>query len=139
MQPGVSGGQAILTAGDGLGKLCDVNVIEMGADGHLVVAYPPLHQLVTSAAYSSAPSSQVKCPASMMSSLLWGSRSWRNSALDLARFERYRAGADVLGRIRRDVESGIASGEVRGTPTLFIEGVVHLGGYDATTLMKALA
>jgi hypothetical protein len=74
-----------------------------------------------------------------MSSLLWGSRSWRNSALDLARFERDRAGADVLGRIRRDVESGIASGEVRGTPTLFIDGAVHLGGYDATTLMEELA
>jgi hypothetical protein len=28
---------------------------------------------------------------------------------------------------------------VRGTPTLFIDGVVHLGGYDATTLMEALA
>jgi hypothetical protein len=28
---------------------------------------------------------------------------------------------------------------VRGTPTLFIDGVVHLGGYDAATLMKALA
>ena len=34
-------------------------------------------------------------------------------------------------RIRRDVDSGLASGEVRGTPTLFIDGVVHLGGYDA--------
>jgi protein-disulfide isomerase len=59
--------------------------------------------------------------------------------LDRARFDEDQLSADVLGRIRRDVESGIASGEVRGTPTLFIEGVVHLGGYDATTLMKALA
>ncbi len=33
----------------------------------------------------------------------------------------------------------MASGEVRGTPTLFIDGVVHLGGYDAATLMEALA
>ena len=57
---------------------------------------------------------------------------------DLARFDHDRAGADVMGRIRRDVESGIASGEVRGTPTLFIDGVVHLGGYDVTTLMEAL-
>jgi hypothetical protein len=44
----------------------------------------------------------------------------------------------VLRRIRRDVESGKASGEVRGTPTLFIDGVVHRGGYDATTLMEAM-
>ena len=58
--------------------------------------------------------------------------------LDLARFDHDRAGADVLSRIRRDVESGIASGEVQGTPTLFIDGVVHVGGYDATTLMEAL-
>ena len=34
--------------------------------------------------------------------------------LDLARFERDRAGAIVLERIERDVRSGIASGEVRG-------------------------
>ena len=59
--------------------------------------------------------------------------------LDIARFARDQAGADVLGRIRRDVESGIASGEVRGTPTLFIDGVVHRGRYDAATLMQALA
>ena len=41
-------------------------------------------------------------------------------------------------RVRRDVESGLASGEVRGTPTLFIDGVFHLGGYDAATLREAL-
>jgi hypothetical protein len=30
--------------------------------------------------------------------------------------------------------------QVRGTPTLFIDGVVHLGGgYDAATLTEALA
>jgi hypothetical protein len=28
---------------------------------------------------------------------------------------------------------------VRGTPTLFIDGVVHLGGYDAAALLEALA
>ncbi len=59
--------------------------------------------------------------------------------LDLERFDHDRTGADVLGRIGRDIESGIASGEVGGTPTLFIEGVVHLGGYDAAVLMEALA
>ena len=50
-----------------------------------------------------------------------------------------RASDVVLERVRRDVDSGIASGEVRGTPTLFIDGVVHRGSYDAATLMEALA
>jgi protein-disulfide isomerase len=59
--------------------------------------------------------------------------------LDVARFDHDRAGAAVLGRISRDVVSGTASGEVRGTPTLFIDGAVHLDGYDVTTLMEALA
>ena len=58
--------------------------------------------------------------------------------LDLEAFDRDRAGSDVLNRIRRDIESGIASGEVRGTPTLFIDGVVHHGSYDAASLLDAL-
>ncbi len=59
--------------------------------------------------------------------------------LDVARFDSDRVDVGVLARVRRDVESGIASGEVEGTPTLFIDGVVHLGPYDASSLMKALA
>src|SRR5258706_204209 len=59
--------------------------------------------------------------------------------LDLARFDQDRAGSDVMERIRRDVASGDASGQVLGTPTLFIDGVVHRGGYDAATLLEALA
>ena len=59
--------------------------------------------------------------------------------LDLARFDRDRAGDEALARIRHDIESGIASGEVRGTPTLFIDGVVHRGGYEAAELMEALS
>jgi protein-disulfide isomerase len=59
--------------------------------------------------------------------------------LDTAMFGNDRAGPVVLGRIRRDVNSGLASGEVLGTPTLFINGAVHRGGYDAATLLKALA
>jgi protein-disulfide isomerase len=59
--------------------------------------------------------------------------------LDLARFVRDRDGAGALARIRRDVESGTASGEVLGTPTLFINGVVYRGGYDAASLEEALA
>ena len=56
----------------------------------------------------------------------------------MSAFEVDRAGAAVLGRVGRDGESGIASGEARGTPTLFIDGVVHRGGYDASALWEAL-
>jgi protein-disulfide isomerase len=59
--------------------------------------------------------------------------------LGLQAFDSDRVGAAVLGRSGRDVQSGIASGEVRGTPTLFIDGVVHRGGYDAASLLEALA
>ncbi len=58
--------------------------------------------------------------------------------LDPARFDQDQTSAAVLARIGRDVHSGIASGQVRGTPTLFIDGVVHLGSYDAATLIEAL-
>ena len=59
--------------------------------------------------------------------------------LDVARFDRARGSEEVLERIRRDVRSGIASGEVMGTPTLFIDGVVHLGAFDLAALLEALA
>jgi protein-disulfide isomerase len=59
--------------------------------------------------------------------------------LDIAQFDEDRNSASVSDRIRRDVESGSATGEVRGTPTLFIDGIVHRGGYDAQTLLEALA
>jgi protein-disulfide isomerase len=59
-------------------------------------------------------------------------------ALDVPAFDRARGGSDVLERIRRDVESGIASGEVLGTPTLFLDGVVHRGGYDPESLEERL-
>jgi protein-disulfide isomerase len=55
------------------------------------------------------------------------------------RFDSDRTGAAVLGRVRRDMESGMASGDVQGTPTLFIDGIVHRGGYDAATLSEALS
>ena len=38
-----------------------------------------------------------------------------------------------------DINNALASGQVLGTPTLFINGVAHRGGYDAATLLKALA
>jgi protein-disulfide isomerase len=59
--------------------------------------------------------------------------------LDVAAFDRDRAGAAVADRIRRDVDSGLASGQVLGTPTLFIDGVVHRGGYDPPALLAVLA
>jgi protein-disulfide isomerase len=58
--------------------------------------------------------------------------------LDVARFDEDRVGPDVRLRIRRDVETGLASAEVRGTPTLFIDGVVYLGRYDPASLTEAL-
>jgi protein-disulfide isomerase len=57
--------------------------------------------------------------------------------LDVSRFDKDRVGPEVRRRIRRDVESGLASGEVRGTPTIFIDGVVYVGRYDAAGLTEA--
>jgi len=59
--------------------------------------------------------------------------------LDVAAFDRDRAGTAVADRIRRDMDSGLASGQVLGTPALFIDGVVHRGGYDPPALLAALA
>ena len=59
--------------------------------------------------------------------------------LDETKFERDRSGGVTLTRVQRDVESGEATGEIAGTPTLFIDGVVHRGGYDTTTRLEALA
>jgi protein-disulfide isomerase len=59
-------------------------------------------------------------------------------ALDVARFDQDRVGPEVRRRIRRHVETGLASGEVRGTPTLFIDGVVYRGEYGADILLEVL-
>jgi protein-disulfide isomerase len=59
--------------------------------------------------------------------------------LDVVRFDRDRTGAAVLERVRRDVQSGLATGQVTGTPTLFIDGVVHRGSYMAAALLEVLA
>jgi len=58
--------------------------------------------------------------------------------LDTAAFGRDRASSVTLGRVRRDVASGLASGAVHGTPTLFIDGAVYRGSYDAAALRAAL-
>ena len=59
--------------------------------------------------------------------------------LDVPAFDRDRTSSAVADRIRRDVDSGLASDLVLGTPTLFIDGVVHRGGYDPPALLAALA
>jgi protein-disulfide isomerase len=63
----------------------------------------------------------------------------REVGLDLERFDRDRADDDVLARIARDVDSGEATGVVRGTPTIFIDGVLYEGGYDPAAFIAALA
>jgi protein-disulfide isomerase len=59
--------------------------------------------------------------------------------LDVERFDADRASEAVHARIRRDVESGVESGEVRGTPTLFVNELVYRGPYDAATLVEVLS
>ena len=63
----------------------------------------------------------------------------RELGLDLDRFEDAWESDLVLERMRRDVRSGDASGEVLGTPTLFIDGVLPRNGYDPATLREALS
>jgi protein-disulfide isomerase len=58
--------------------------------------------------------------------------------LDAARFDSDRASSAVLERIQRDVRSGDATGEVLGTPTLFINGVIYRGPHDAESFMDVL-
>ena len=58
--------------------------------------------------------------------------------LDVEQFDVDRGADAVLERVIRDFRSGMESGEVEGTPTLFIDGAVHLGGYDLDTLREAM-
>ncbi len=49
-------------------------------------------------------------------------------------------GADARGLVGSLlVDGGLASGQVLGTPTLFIDGIVHRGGYDPPALLATLA
>lgn len=59
--------------------------------------------------------------------------------LDVPRFDQDRVGPEVRHRIRRDVETGIASRRVLGTPTLFIDGVSYGGPFDAASMTRAVA
>ena len=58
--------------------------------------------------------------------------------LDAGRFDRDRRSDAVLQRITRDMESGVASGMVHGTPTLFIDGALYQGEYYADILLEVL-
>ena len=58
--------------------------------------------------------------------------------LDVARFDQDRVGPDVRRRIRRDIETGLVTREVRGTPTLFIDGIAYVGRYDVASLKEAM-
>ena len=61
----------------------------------------------------------------------------RQLGLDEARFEHDRGAESVLSRIESDVDSGESSG-VEGTPTLFIDGRLYRGSYEASFLIDAL-
>ena len=58
--------------------------------------------------------------------------------LDVTRFDHDRTASVALARVQRDVRSGRATGEVAGTPTLFVDGLVHRGSYKAGALLEAL-
>jgi protein-disulfide isomerase len=62
----------------------------------------------------------------------------RELRLDPVAFEIDRRSPDVLARIGRDVQSGLATGQIQGTPALFLDGVVHRDSYRAQALVDAL-
>jgi protein-disulfide isomerase len=57
--------------------------------------------------------------------------------LDLERFVTDLRGHAYAGRLREDFLSGVRSG-VNGTPTFFVNGIRHDGGYDPEALLDAL-
>jgi len=65
-------------------------------------------------------------------------RHARKIGLDLPRFERELIGKSHAGRVERDAAAGRAGG-VRGTPSLFINGVLYQGPRDRASLVAALA
>ena len=57
--------------------------------------------------------------------------------LDSDRFARDRTSPEVETRIERDLASGERSG-VPGTPTFYVNGIRHDGGYDLESLRSAI-
>jgi protein-disulfide isomerase len=58
--------------------------------------------------------------------------------LDVERFATELRGRTHLKRVQKDVQSGLRSG-VHGTPTFFVNGRLHEGGWSADALAQALA
>ena len=58
--------------------------------------------------------------------------------LDLQRFAMDLERHTYSPRVREDFMTGVRSG-VNGTPTFFVNGIRHNGGYDADSLLEALA
>jgi protein-disulfide isomerase len=61
----------------------------------------------------------------------------RSVGLDAERVREELAAGAHAARVEADVRSGRAAG-VSGTPTFFVNGVRHRGGYDAQSLIAAL-
>jgi Na+:H+ antiporter, NhaA family len=61
----------------------------------------------------------------------------RSVGLDVERVRAELADGRHAARVADDVRSGRAAG-VAGTPTFFVNGVRHTGGYDAQSLIAAL-
>jgi protein-disulfide isomerase len=57
--------------------------------------------------------------------------------LDTDRFDRDWRSSEIARRIDRDLDSGDRSG-VQGTPTFYVNGIRHDGGYDLESLRTAL-
>lgn len=57
--------------------------------------------------------------------------------LDGKRFARDLSGHVFLPKIRDDMKGGLQSG-VQGTPTFFINGVLHQGGHDEASLLASI-
>jgi protein-disulfide isomerase len=57
--------------------------------------------------------------------------------LDVTRFDAELRSHAHAARVRRDFSGGVRSG-VNGTPTFFINGVRHDGGWDVTSLVRSL-
>jgi protein-disulfide isomerase len=57
--------------------------------------------------------------------------------LDIGRFDRDRSSPQIAQRIELDIASGERSG-VEGTPTFYVNGARHEGGYDLESLRAAI-
>jgi hypothetical protein len=65
------------------------------------------------------------------------STSGSPSTVEPERYDRDRGSAEVDKRIDRDLASGEQSG-VEGTPTFYVNGTRHDGGYDLDSLRSAI-